>query len=240
MNSQQQKLFDEHLARAEDRARNWSLNGPNRPQLEQEARFALLKAVGGFDPARGSSFPAFAGKVIDNAIKDWFRAQNRWNQRIISLDAEPSGEGSSFFDSPTDEVPDALPVPFHEAERNETRQALRESIGELSEEQRRILMEYQNGRSLAEIARQTGKSEQAVGQMFHRATDGLIPKLKSRGVIDTKFMPCGESPTRLPSGISFDVRQPPKDPENRVTLDMVALALLGLAMLLIFLLEIFF
>ena len=62
------------------------------------------------------------------------------------------------------------------------------------------------GHSFAEIARQTGKTEQAVGQMFHRAKNDLRPILESKRVCGIQFIPNARRETEIPTANFSDFK----------------------------------
>jgi len=191
MTPEQEKLFEEHHYFAVGIAEKNSRKDADRPIAKQEALLALEHAASNFDSSRSRPFAAYAGVVIKNRLKDFARKNQRREREITSLDSDLSGADCGDWEAPKDQIPDFGPNPDREAERNEIRFALRMGIEQLTPDQGRIVEAYLNGHTFAEIARQNGISEQAAGQMFHRATDQLRPFVKSQEIYLQHFMPSG-------------------------------------------------
>jgi RNA polymerase sigma factor (sigma-70 family) len=188
MTPEQEKLFEEHQQFALVLAKRNCPKNADTSIPEQEALLALRHAVVRFEPGKGL-FKAFAKVVIKNQLRDLARQNQRLERVSTTLDSDFSGSVCDEWEAPKDQIPDLGPSPAREAERNEIRHALKMGIGQLTPEQGRIVEAYMSGHSFAEIARQNGKTEQAVGQMFHRATNNLLPFVKSQGICGVQFMP---------------------------------------------------
>ena len=79
---------------------------------------------------------------------------------MLTLDENP--DESQEADTKKDGIPDRGPTPAREAERSEIRGALQDGLASLTPSQRAVLEQYAKGVSFAEVARETGASEQAV------------------------------------------------------------------------------
>jgi len=69
-----------------------------------------------------------------------------------------------------------------------------------------MMEQYMKGHSFAEIARQTGKTDQAVGHMFLRAKNDLWPILESKGVCGKQLMPNARRETEIPTANFSDFK----------------------------------
>jgi RNA polymerase sigma-B factor len=67
------ELIEQHLPLARTLARRYRYTPEPREDLEQVASLALIKAVDGFDPSRGSSFAAYAVATIVGELKRHMR-----------------------------------------------------------------------------------------------------------------------------------------------------------------------
>ena len=74
-------VIERFLPLARSLARRHRRGGEPLEDLEQVAFLALVKAVDGFDPARGYAFTSFAVPSISGAIKRHFR-DNGWSVRV--------------------------------------------------------------------------------------------------------------------------------------------------------------
>lgn len=195
MPPEQQKLFDDHVEMALKIAGKRCGGDAEQPAIQQEARLGLKTAVEKYDSAQGL-FKPFARRVITNHLNDFYRKNQRWKKEVTMLDADTSAATDENWEAPKDQISDIHPIPSHELERQEIRQTMRLGIEQLTPEQKRIVEAFLAGYTQAEIARQNGKTEQAVGQMFRRASENLRSFLKSRGIATVHFMPDGGSDSR--------------------------------------------
>jgi RNA polymerase sigma factor (sigma-70 family) len=185
MNPQQEALFNANSDLASTIARGFPLPGESQQAAHQEALLGLQDAVLAFDPERGE-FEPFAKKVIGNRLRSAYRAiTSNWTKQTELHVARDEEDGRP----PMDELADSEPSPSHEAERNEIRKALRESLQSITPTQQRILEHYANGGSFAEVARRANISEQAVRQMFNRGVRQIRPRLEARGVANSRLLP---------------------------------------------------
>ena len=95
------ELIERHLPLARSLARRYRYTPEPRDDLEQVASLALVKAVDGFDPSRGSSFAAYAVVTIVGELKRHMR-DTTWavhvpralKERVLALErAERSLSG---------------------------------------------------------------------------------------------------------------------------------------------------
>ena len=66
-------IYREHFHLAERYAKKYSGRGIDYEDLLQEAGLGLLKAIEGFDPARGVEFPTYAIWFVEGWIRQYFR-----------------------------------------------------------------------------------------------------------------------------------------------------------------------
>ncbi|HEY1487949.1 MAG TPA: SigB/SigF/SigG family RNA polymerase sigma factor [Micromonosporaceae bacterium] len=74
-------MIEQHLPLAGFLARRYAGRGLDLDDLRQVAAYALVKAVDGFDPARGVPFAAYARPYILGALKRHFR-DTAWDMRV--------------------------------------------------------------------------------------------------------------------------------------------------------------
>jgi RNA polymerase sigma factor (sigma-70 family) len=219
--SEQQQLFDSHLGLAREIARGFTIPGGSYSFVEQEALLGLEQAVRKFDPARGG-FRPFCRMVINNRLKSAYQDAIKWQRDLTILDAEPADlEGAETL---KDSLCDPDPIPSHEAERNHIRQVLDEELAKLTPQQQAVVTQKALGASFAEIARATGATEQAVGQMHKRAINQLRPQLEYRR-IRVQFMP-GARFKYAPS-----VQKPPSEdspPKDKLSWVILLTIIIGL------------
>jgi RNA polymerase sigma-B factor len=75
------RIVTEHLDLAVSIAGRYGGRGVPDDDLRQVAMLALLAAVDGFDPDRGVPFTAYASRVVDGRLKQWFR-DGTWMVRV--------------------------------------------------------------------------------------------------------------------------------------------------------------
>ena len=73
----EEELVLGHLDIAETAAKGYAGAGRDLEDLKQVARMGLLKAVRGFDPERGTDFPAYAVPTVTGELKRYLR-DNCW------------------------------------------------------------------------------------------------------------------------------------------------------------------
>ena len=150
-----------------------------------------LKLTGSAEDAMDASQDAFL-KAFQNLRS--FRGESRvsvWLYRLTynaSMDILKKSRRGTLVPLPSDEegaeleIPDPSPTPDEEALRREELEEVREALGQLDEDKRRILLmrEY-NGMSYQDIARALGLEEGTVKSRLARARAALAEILKKRG-----------------------------------------------------------
>ena len=194
MTPEQTELFGEQQDLAARVACGFPIPGEDFESVRQEALIGLQKAVLGYTPEKGR-FEPFAQRVIKNHLCSTYRSTHRRQIELTILDGNVDEHAG---DSGKDSIADREPTPAHETERNEIRDALKQGLAALTPSQREVLENYAEGGSFAEVARQTGISEQAVRQMFQRGVRQMRPHVESLGVGSAHFLPDVPRTNRLP------------------------------------------
>jgi len=206
------QLFEAHMDLALRIGRSFPLVGHAIDESEQEARIGLWKAANSYDPSKGE-FEPFATTVIRNHLRTAYEKTKRRSGEVTTLDIPAANQADADGESIKDTSilsPDASPL--LEAERNDIRSTLKESIASLTQTQREALQSYADGNNYADIAREKGVSKAAVRQMVQRAADQVRPEIVSRGVSGIAFMPAS---SKEPEFSEFGVdRFPPSASSN--------------------------
>ena len=127
------------------------------------ARESFLRAVRGFDPARGVPFPGYAKAKVYGDLRTLFKkARRQWQREILPEGAEEE----SVFDAVPDERDGMMNL--------EADDAFHRRLSRLSDKPRRLLtMLYMNGLTQKEAAAQLGMTQQAAAVMKARALKTL-------------------------------------------------------------------
>lgn len=147
--------------------RPFFLAGGDSEDLLQEGMIGLLSAIREFDPDGGSSFRSFAELCIRRRVISAARSAARQKHAPlndgVSLEQLQSGESQHFFQQLTARSPEDLVLDQAWADA-----FLAACSRFLSDLENRILMDYLNGLSYAEIARRCGRSEKSVDNAIQR------------------------------------------------------------------------
>ncbi len=150
-----------------------------------------LKLTGSAEDAMDASQDAFL-KAFQNLRS--FRGESRvsvWLYRLTynaSMDILKKSRRGTLVPLPADEegaeleIPDPSPTPDEEVQHREELREVRDALGQLDEDKRRILLmrEY-NGMSYQDIAEALGLEEGTVKSRLARARAALAEILKKRG-----------------------------------------------------------
>ncbi|HEY9530625.1 MAG TPA: RNA polymerase sigma factor, partial [Burkholderiales bacterium] len=130
--------------------------------------------------------PMLFHRIMQNAIRDWYRRQkvrSLWITLLSSLSPGRDDEGDDpleTFEAPDGSNPQA---PGSELERAQVLEIIEQEISRLPERQREaFLMRYWEELDVAETARRMGCSEGSVKTHCSRAAHALAAALKARGV----------------------------------------------------------
>ena len=159
---------------------------------EQEAALdivqdAMLRLAEKYGDRPGTELPLLFHRIMQNAIRDWFRRQrvrSLWTTLLSSLspgrdddDQDPletleAADGSNVEEAPGDQL-----------ERAQVLEIIDEEISRLPERQREaFIMRYWEELDVAETARRMRCSEGSVKTHCSRATHTLAAALRARGI----------------------------------------------------------
>ena len=139
-------------------------------ELAQEAFVRAFARLGTFDQER--RFSSWFFQILHNVSVDYLR---RRRVETVSLDALLTAGHAGPADDPGHS-------PESEAERGELAEALTEALGQLRHDFREaVVLKYQQGLSVDEIAAILGVPEGTVKTYLHRARKELAAKLLAAG-----------------------------------------------------------
>lgn len=161
------ELYEAHA----DRVYRYLLARTSRPQEAEEltsATFLRAFANLGSYRGRGSGFGAWLMTIAHNLLVNWYRDRGR------RPPTAPLEEALS--------IPSETPGPEASLLRRESVRQVREALGGLAPERRRLVaLKYARGMSNAEIGRMMGRSEGAVKALHHRTLRQLQAELARVG-----------------------------------------------------------
>jgi RNA polymerase sigma-70 factor (ECF subfamily) len=148
---------------------------------------AMLRLSQSYGARAAEELPPLFQRILQNAIRDWFRRQrvrSLWTTLLSSLapgdgdeDQDPLETLQAAGDSNREEAPP------ERLERAQVLEIIEEEISRLPPRQREaFLMRYWEELDVAETARAMGCSEGSVKTHCSRATHALAAALKARGV----------------------------------------------------------
>jgi len=136
-------------------------------ELTQEVYLAALQGLGRFRGGDQSALFAWLFQIARNKLADHLR--RRYQRPSARLDE------AGF-------LPDKAPGPEEEAMKGEDVQAVRQALGQLTQDHREVMVyKYVLGYDNAETARLVGRNTNAVNQLHHRALRSLQRVLSSSG-----------------------------------------------------------
>lgn len=153
--------------------------------IVQDAMLRLAEKYGG---RPGAELPMLFQRILQNAIRDWFRRQkvrSTWVTLFSSL-LPGRGEGDDY--DPLDSLAaagesNAVEAPAEHLERAQVVEILEQEISRLPARQREaFLMRYWEELDVADTARAMGCSEGSVKTHCSRAAHALALALKARGI----------------------------------------------------------
>jgi RNA polymerase sigma-70 factor, ECF subfamily len=149
---------------------------------------AMLRLAEKYGHRPAGELPLLFHRIVQNAIRDWFRRQkvrSLWTTLLSSLSGgrgeeedhdpletlEPAGE-SNAQDSPADQL-----------EQAQVLEIIEQELARLPPRQRQaFIMRYWEERDVAETAKAMGCSEGSVKTHCSRATHALATALEARGI----------------------------------------------------------
>jgi len=159
---------------------------------EQEAALdivqdAMLRLAEKYGDRPDAELPLLFHRIMQNAIRDWFRRQkvrSLWTTLLSSLSSSREDEDQDPLE--TLEAADGSnreEAPGEQLERAQTLEIIDEEISRLPERQRQaFLMRYWEELDVAETARRMRCSEGSVKTHCSRAAHSLAAALKARGI----------------------------------------------------------
>jgi len=149
---------------------------------------AMLRLAQSYGDRGAEELPPLFQRILQNAIRDWFRRQkvrSLWTTLLSSL---APGRGEDEDQDPLETLPAAgesnrEATPPERLERSQVLEIIDEEIAKLPERQREaFLLRYWEELDVAQTARAMGCSEGSVKTHCSRATHALASALRARGV----------------------------------------------------------
>lgn len=148
---------------------------------------AMLRLSERYGDRAGGELPPLFQRILQNAIRDWFRRQkvrNMWTTLLSSLggareedDQDPLETLQAAGDSNREESP------AEQLERSQVLEIIEQEITRLPSRQREaFIMRYWEELDVAETAKAMGCSEGSVKTHCSRAAHALAQALRARGV----------------------------------------------------------
>ena len=149
---------------------------------------AMLRLAEKYGHRPAEELPLLFHRIMQNAIRDWYRRQkvrSLWTTLLSSLGAG-RGEEDDYDPLETLEAADGSNVeesPAVQLERSQVLEIIEQEIGKLPSRQREaFIMRYWEELDVAETARAMGCSEGSVKTHCSRATHALAVALKAKGI----------------------------------------------------------
>jgi RNA polymerase sigma-70 factor (ECF subfamily) len=149
---------------------------------------AMLRLAEKYGHRPAEELPLLFHRIMQNAIRDWYRRQkvrSLWTTLLSSLGAG-RGEEDDYDPLETLEAADGSNVeesPAVQLERSQVLEIIEQEISKLPSRQREaFVMRYWEELDVAETARAMGCSEGSVKTHCSRATHALAVALKAKGI----------------------------------------------------------
>ena len=132
--------------------------------------------------------PPIFQRILQNAIRDWFRRQKVRSTWTTLLSALAPGRGEEDDQDPLDTLQEAGDAnreesPHEQLARSQVIEIIEQELARLPERQREaFIMRYWEELDVADTAKAMGCSEGSVKTHCSRATHALAAALQSRGV----------------------------------------------------------
>jgi RNA polymerase sigma-70 factor (ECF subfamily) len=149
---------------------------------------AMLRLAEKYGNRPAAELPLLFHRIVQNAIRDWFRRQkvrSLWTTLLSSLSG---GRGEDDDNDPLETLQAAdgsnvQEAPAAEVERAQVLEIIEQEIAKLPPRQREaFIMRYWEELDVAETAKAMGCSEGSVKTHCSRATHALASALKARGI----------------------------------------------------------
>jgi RNA polymerase sigma-70 factor (ECF subfamily) len=149
---------------------------------------AMMRLVERYGARPAAELPLLFQRILQNAIRDWYRRQRVRSSWITLFSALLQGRDESAEVDLLDSIPGARDTsaagqPTERLERSQLLEILEEEISQLPTRQRQaFLMRYWEELDVADTARAMGCSEGSVKTHCSRAAHALAIALRARGV----------------------------------------------------------
>ena len=158
------------LVRAE--AGRLYLRGGEHDDLLQEATIGLIKAIDSYDEDLPTGFAGYAKRCVRNQVTDALRRDSGKQASLLSNAVSLDGYESGVQTSPEPADPEAG-RPFDRIENEAAFVSVVEELGELTSDQRKVLLAYAMGNSQRKISEQMGISLRQVRKLLGQAREAL-------------------------------------------------------------------
>jgi RNA polymerase sigma-70 factor (ECF subfamily) len=152
--------------------------------IVQDAMLRLAEKYGHLPPAE---LPALFHRIVQNAIRDWFRrskVRSLWTTQLSTLaPGEEDDDGDPLETLRPPAGSEVQEGPAGALERSQVFEIIRQEIFRLPERQREaFILRYWEERDVAETARAMGCSEGSVKTHCSRAAHALADALRAHGI----------------------------------------------------------
>lgn len=146
------------------RVANIGVAGVGKDDLKQEAYMGLFSAIRTYDPAKNSSFRAYAASCIGNSLKNLFAAASTQKAKIYSQTISFDEIGNDNLRDTDDATPEDIYI------GNEAFGELQGLIDRLlTSYERDVLFYYLSGRDYKQVAAKLHSSQKSVDNALQRA-----------------------------------------------------------------------
>ena len=149
---------------------------------------AMLRLAESYGDRPGAELPMLFQRILQNAIRDWFRRQKVRTTWVTLFSSLLPGHGENDDRDPLETLGEAgesnpAELPPARLERSQLVEIIEQEIAKLPARQREaFLMRYWEELDVAETARAMGCSEGSVKTHCSRAAHALAAALRARGV----------------------------------------------------------
>ena len=149
---------------------------------------AMLRLAESYGDRPGAELPMLFQRILQNAIRDWFRRQKVRSTWVTLFSSLLPGRDEDQDRDPLETLAEAgesnaIALPSDQLERSQLVEIIEQEIAKLPARQREaFLMRYWEELDVAETARAMGCSEGSVKTHCSRAAHALAAALRARGV----------------------------------------------------------
>lgn len=147
---------------------------------------AMLRLAERYGDRPASELPPLFQRILQNAIRDWYRRQRAralWMTVLSSLTPGEEEEHDPLETLRTEALSNSGVHPVEQLERSQVVEIINEEVAKLPARQRQaFLLRYWEELDVAETAKVMGCSEGSVKTHCSRAAHALAAALKARGI----------------------------------------------------------